>query len=334
MTSVNFRNRNRSTSNFRPIRDFVPARFYVGLWIAYVLTASPQISRSQETPTDYVWLEQAIAESASPAPYHVSEVQQTDWQRFLRPERRNDWRSTHNANDEGTVDVPEPMLFDMVRPLGARRGELEANTLAIFPWRAKNRDLSNDPFGPGPQTRDLKGIEWAPEIEFAPVDNFAIEFELPYESSTLESYKLGLQWTIGTAFEDQYIHGFQMLIEPTVAWQGWNTTLLYIGGVRFDERWSALFMLGGRMNLRGPNTSETYESLFNLALFRELTPDIQLGVETNYAARLVDRRQLIVVPQIHCDLTRTIQIQAGMGFGTSIDATEESFIMRLIWSRD
>lgn len=27
-------------------------------------------------------------------------------------------------------DVPEPMVFDMVRPLGARAGELEVNTLA------------------------------------------------------------------------------------------------------------------------------------------------------------------------------------------------------------
>ncbi len=43
--------------------------------------------------------------------------------------------------------IPEPMVFDMIRPLGARRGELEANTLAQVNLSGASRD-----------------VEWAPEV--------------------------------------------------------------------------------------------------------------------------------------------------------------------------
>ena len=69
----------------------------------------------------------------------------------------------------GYPHIPEPMVFDMVRPLGAQRGELEINTLA-------QRNLS----GSGSRT------EWAPEIEYAFMDGLAIEFELPFENSELK----------------------------------------------------------------------------------------------------------------------------------------------------
>ena len=59
-------------------------------------------------------------------------------------------------------DIPEPMVFDMIRPLTAKRGEVEVNTLV-------QRDLS------GPRGE----VEWAPEIEMAVADGFAVELELP-----------------------------------------------------------------------------------------------------------------------------------------------------------
>jgi hypothetical protein len=61
--------------------------------------------------------------------------------------------------------IPEPMVFDMVRPLGARRGELEVNVLGLVP-------LKRDGGAPA--------IEWAPEVEWAIRDGFAVEFELPF----------------------------------------------------------------------------------------------------------------------------------------------------------
>src|SRR5688500_18024187 len=66
-------------------------------------------------------------------------------------------------------DRPEPMVFDLVDPLGAPKGELEINTLMDFV----------------PRTGKL---EWQPEIEYAFADGYAAEFELPLENSTVQQY--------------------------------------------------------------------------------------------------------------------------------------------------
>jgi hypothetical protein len=230
-----------------------------------------------------------------------------------------------------TVDVPEPLLFDLVRPLGARKGELEFNTLAVFPWSHTNRDPEDDPFGSGPTTFDRGGIEWAPEVEYAPIDNFAIEFEFPFEGAKLEEYKLGLQWTIGTAFDNHYIHGFQVLVEPNTEWKRWNSTLLYLGGIRFDDTWSSLIMLGGRMDLSGPDNAATFERLVNASLFADLTDTAKVGLEANFAGGVDGTMEFILVPQIHYDFTRQLQVQAGLGFGAFSEGSEQSFIVRGIY---
>lgn len=253
------------------------------------------------------------------------------WDDSMRAGRRGAGRpgaGRPGAGEPGSVPVPEPLLFDLVRPLGPRQGEVEFNTLAIFPWRARNRDLTDDPFGPGPSTPDRRDIEWAPEVEWAIVDNFAIEFELPFEGGKLEELKLGLQWTFGTAFDDHYIHGVQVLIEPTPQWRQWNSTLLYLGGIRFDETWSALLMIGGRMDLEGPRNSDSFERLFNASLFADVTEDIVVGVETNFASRIDGRRQVIVVPQTHLEFTERIELQAGVGLGVADSGYELSGIIR------
>jgi hypothetical protein len=236
------------------------------------------------------------------------------------------------VHDHQHVDVPEPLLFDLVRPLGARKGQLEFNTLAIFPWSASNSNPDDDPFGSSPTTFDKGGIEWAPEVEYAIADNFAIEFEFPFESSTLEEYKLGLQWTIGTAFDNHYIHGFQVLIQPTSEWENWNSTLLYLGGVRFDETWSALLMVGGRMDLEGPNNSGTFERLINASIFADINDSARMGLETNYASKVDGTAEFILVPQVHYQFTDNFQVQSGLGFGAFSEGSEQSFILRVIYS--
>lgn len=274
-----------------------------------------------------------------PEPSHWSDAEAGGWyERFDGAAAARHWDTAmreagrgpgrFRAGEPGSVPIPEPLLFDLVRPLGPRQGEVEFNTLAIFPWRARNRDLTDDPFGPGPSTPDRRDIEWAPEVEWAIVDNFAIEFELPFEGGKLEELKLGLQWTFGTAFDDHYIHGVQVLIEPTPQWRQWNSTLLYLGGIRFDETWSALLMFGGRMDLEGPRNSDSFERLFNASLFADVTEDIVVGVETNFASRIDGRRQFIVVPQTHLEFTERIELQAGVGLGVADSGYELSGIIR------
>ena len=77
-----------------------------------------------------------------------------------------------------TVSIPEPLMFDLVRGLGAKQGELEINSLADFP-------LNNG---------SNRGVEWAPEIEYALFDNFAIELEFPLNNFELEALKMAIQF--------------------------------------------------------------------------------------------------------------------------------------------
>jgi|688.fasta_scaffold151460_4 hypothetical protein len=92
--------------------------------------------------------------------------------------------------------IPEPMVFDLVRPLGAKRGEAEVNTLAVIPLN-----------------RNMGRVEWAPEVEFAIADGLAFEFELPFEEWSLKSYKTAGQITFGKAFNDSFIHGAQGILQ-------------------------------------------------------------------------------------------------------------------------
>lgn len=71
--------------------------------------------------------------------------------------------------------IPEPMVFDLVRPLGAPKGELEVNSLfrmSEFGGRAV--------------------LQWAPEVEYTFADGYGVEFEVPAENGQLEAYKFAL----------------------------------------------------------------------------------------------------------------------------------------------
>lgn len=109
--------------------------------------------------------------------------------------------------------IPEPMVFDLVRPLGARRGELEINTLGLFPLRNRGRSRSVRDVPDALEDTDETRIDWAPEIEYALFDDFAVELELPFEDEKLVAYKFAAQWTLGTTMDGKMIHGTQGIAE-------------------------------------------------------------------------------------------------------------------------
>lgn len=131
--------------------------------------------------------------------------------------------------------IPEPMVFDMMRPLGAAAGEVEVNTLMMAP-------LSGDP----------RDIGWAPEIEYAFADGLAIEFELPFVNSRLDEYKLGLQAAFGSFNEGRSAHGLQYLAVYARDDGHYSGSLLYMLGHRYDAHWSSMSMIGvGSISLNG-----------------------------------------------------------------------------------
>lgn len=211
--------------------------------------------------------------------------------------------------------IPEPMVFDLVRPLGARRGEAEFNALAVIPLN-RNRGQA----------------EWAPEVEVALADGFAIEFELPFEEWTLESYKLAVQLTFGTAFENSYIHGTQLILEYFRDTDNLTPTLLYVAGVQFDDRWSALAMAGFRTEFGGLDRANRTEKLMNFSLFRHVGVHTSLGMETNLASTLGGRAEFRLMPQVHHELRDHIMLQFGFGSLFTAEETIPEFATRLIYS--
>ena len=198
--------------------------------------------------------------------------------------------------------IPEPLVFDLVRSLGARQGEFEVNTLGIVNLRRIRRGDSRAP-----------AIDWAPEAEYALWDNFAVELELPMEDDDVYAYKAAAQYTFGTALADTYIQGAQMIFEqvrnPSIS----ELSLLYIGGMQFDDLWSALAMVGFRANMGQARPEDRAETLLNFSIFRHITDSATIGLETNHAATMEGEASLLIMPQWHWEITDHAMLQTGVG---------------------
>lgn len=83
-----------------------------------------------------------------------------------------------HASEPGTFSssprLPEPMVFDLVVPLGAHKHEYEFNALSQYNVKDDARKFN-------------------PEFEYAFTAGYGIEFELPTENGVVKAYKLGLQ---------------------------------------------------------------------------------------------------------------------------------------------
>ncbi|MDF2493316.1 hypothetical protein [Sphingomonas sp.] len=189
--------------------------------------------------------------------------------------------------------IPEPMIFDMVRPLGAERGELEVNVLA----------QTGSPFGAGE-------TEWAPEIEYAFAKGHAIEFELPFDGRRLAAYKLGLQSLLGVSTDGRTAHGVQYLGIYHRDTGRYSNTLLYLAGLRFNARWSTMNMIGLDDISLGSGAGRN-GLLLNHALFYDARADTILGAELNVAGGA--ERSVKLSPQIHRRVSHAANVQFSLG---------------------
>lgn len=211
--------------------------------------------------------------------------------------------------------IPEPMVFDLVRPLGAKRGEWEVNTLALIPLAQKSETIDSvaDPSGLVRRSSDKKGVEWAPEIEMVLVDGVAIELEFPMENTTLEAYKIAGQVTFGTAFENRFIHGMQAIVQYNIDPKRWTTTLLYLGGWRLNTLWSVLGMVGARGVTNGAPGGSDVEVLTNVTVFADFTNRLVGGFETNLNQVIGGDANVLLMPQVHYEVGKHWMLQAGGG---------------------
>jgi hypothetical protein len=233
------------------------------------------------------------------------------------------------SGEEKGPRIAEPMVFDLIRPLGAARGEGEVNVLGLVPLDQQSQSVNEvtDPLGLVRRSPDRENVEWAPEIEYTVCDGVALEFEAPFENSRLEAYKVAGQVTFGTAFNYRFIHGAQAILQYGRDSSLWTTTGLYLAGFRFDELWSVFGMVGGRGEVIGPVSDKEVEFLANITLFADVTDRLVAGVETNLNQVVGGNTGILFMPQLHYELSRYWMIQGGVGarFTTGFTLPEAGF---------
>lgn len=185
------------------------------------------------------------------------------------------------------------MVFDLIRPLGAERGEFEVNTLFRF--------------NPGDNPRQL---QWAPEIEYAFLEGYGIEFELPMENGHIDSWKGAIQGTLPGPWKKTFIHGWQALGEVSNAGGNSRIDLMYLAGARWHRNWSAFSMTGVE---RERGTSVAHAFLGNYSLFFHLRDNVSYGLESNIKGRGYSGRYLLLMPQAQFRKSR-LNLQVGAGW--------------------
>ncbi len=202
---------------------------------------------------------------------------------------------------------PEPMIFDLVDPLGAKKGEVELNSLFDYSPRTGQFQLS-------------------PEIEYAFKNGHAIELELPVENTTLNEYKVALQGTLGKLFQGRMIHGWQTIGRRKNDEKEYGAELLYLNDYKFSEKWSMMNMFGFRRTAFSDNGE--FVGLSNNSLFYKLYNRLSLGVELN--SEITNKYHYRLTPQIQYAFTKNASIQFG---GGPSQLNEEKRIEWLVTSR-
>jgi len=188
--------------------------------------------------------------------------------------------------------LPEPMIFDLVLPLGAKKNEYEFNTLFRY-------DFEND------------AVLMGPEFEYAYADGYGIEFELPTENAAVEAYKVALQGTFNFLNTSKFIHGWQYIGEYFKHTKEFGNDLLYIFGYQFNENWSTLNMTGFRFtDVRSEGHAE---GLVNSNLFYSFSKGLVVGLEVNWEFRPNRSDTALVMPQLHIQVAEHAKIQFGFG---------------------
>lgn len=205
--------------------------------------------------------------------------------------------------------IPEPLVFDLVRALGAERGELEANVLAIV-------------------DADDGQVDWAPEIEWAFLEGLAFELEVPIVDLEVEALKLALQGTLPESGEN-FAHGLQGFVELAVDERATDVVTVYIWGQRFAERFTYLAMVGAEQKFRERDFQRAV-GVLNASVFVDVREWQTWGVETNIELTSSDRWLVRSTPQVHLQLLSHFGLQLSVGLEADPEGARPIFAARAI----
>lgn len=215
----------------------------------------------------------------------------------------------HGPGRSHDTFVPEPAVFDLVRGLGAAAGELEVNSLFIMGL-------------------DAGELRWAPEVEWAFADGYAVELELPMVEREVDALKLALQGTLPLDAPG-IRHGWQVFGEVGMRDPDVDAVAVYLLAARWSPEWSGLGMLGAKASL--PSDADPYpRGILNLSLFYDASDAMTFGLEANTLLGEEDGSLVRLVPQAHWQVVDRLRIQVGGGVEWTPDALEPVAVLRAV----
>ncbi|KAB2805426.1 HAEPLYID family protein [Phaeocystidibacter luteus] len=244
------------------------------------------------------------------------------------------------VEDSGQPDKvlhAEPLYIDLIRDLGARKGERE--------W--------NVGFGISDNLR-FDTYEALVEYEWAPVDRLGLEIELPFTfyaplggdgrdsipSNRLNSVKLAAQWSFfvseaySTSMAIGYINEFELssfnqFKSPFVVGNVYNP--FFVVAKRWGNNYHTLIYTGPRIEQHFESNSwhSTYDINTN---FHYMIPGTRnfLGVEFNKELSTNDF-DMTIRPQMRLGITDDVMIGIVVGIPVNRENERFSSFIRLIW---
>lgn len=231
----------------------------------------------------------------------------------------------------------EPLYIDLIRDLGARKGEKE--------W--------NVGFGLTDQL-NYDNYEFLIEYEWAPVNRLGLEVELPFTfyspvtpssdlqrpSNTLESLKVAAQWTFlvneraATSMAIGYINEFVLsdfrnFGRPLVTGNVFNPFLVV--AKRWGSNFHSLIYTGPMIELDyGANQTHTaYDINSNIHYMIPGTRNF-IGVEFNKSI-YQDDFHMVIRPQMRLGISHDLMVGIVAGIPISKENERFSSFIRLIW---
>lgn len=230
----------------------------------------------------------------------------------------------------------EPLYIDLIRDLGARKGEREWNL-----GFGLTDNLSYDTY------------QTLIEYEFAPVDRLGFEVEIPVTviaaqrnsdpvplpSSRVESIKLATQWSFLVADAAKislalgYIQEFEFadldnFRSPFFLGNVYNP--FFVSAKRWGNHWHTLVYQGPRLHqLKGEDLSLDYQVNSNLHYMIPGTRNF-VGIEANKSFKKNDF-DMVLRPQMRVGIADNFLV--GIVTGIPVDRENQRFSMflRLIW---
>lgn len=215
------------------------------------------------------------------------------------------------AHSNRLLKIPEPMVYDLVRPLGVRQGDMEINALGDY----------------NPYTGD---INWAPELEYGLADDLAIEIELPFQDASHERYKLAIQQTLTVDVAQGMANGWQTFVDVNKHTKALSADATYIHALKWADQWSSLSMLGVRVH--NINRSAQVDYLLNNTVFYDVSSRLTLALELNQEISTGGTWRYRLTPQMHYDASQYYTVQMGTAWTTldHPDKTQRLWSVRLI----